>query len=274
MTSSDITILTPDVLRKNGLGKPSDFHHNYKKKSRRPIAAMHSPLRKNNTTLLIILVMVMTIFSSICRADPPPFIVYMLSTYPPAVIFDRGIPARGTDYDFIRFISGASVEDRTSGYLVLSSSLEYTLVIAKDRLTNWPGVALYLYAVRPSDSFYDVMFSLSYARSALPEGEARDQVNHILWSRCVPSMPGQPETLSPGIRFIARDAFLWIMAGSLWMRYYPIHITCSPNLKSADIPCRSETNRLTLHLLASGSIKSVSSFSDLTVWDATRNSRA
>ncbi len=88
--------------------------------------------------------------------------------------------AGGTDHDFIRFISGASVADSTSAYLLPTDSLERTLAAAQDRLTHRPNVTYYLYAIRSSDSFYSVMTSLLYARTALPVGEARQQVT-ICW---------------------------------------------------------------------------------------------
>lgn len=129
---------------------------------------------------LIVSIVAVVGMISTCVADTPPHVVYLFSSSPPAEIFDSGFIARGTDHDFIRFISGASVADGTSAYLVLNDSLERTLAVARDRLTHWPDVTYYLYAVRPSDSFYNVMTSLLYARSALPEGETRHQVSDML----------------------------------------------------------------------------------------------
>lgn len=117
---------------------------------------------------------------STCVADTPPNVVYIFTSSPPAEIFDNGFVARGTDHDFIRFITGASVADSTSAYLVLNDLLKRTLAAAMYRLTHGPDVTYYLYAVRPSGSFYNVMTSLLYTRSALPEGETRQEVSDML----------------------------------------------------------------------------------------------
>lgn len=129
---------------------------------------------------LYVLIVTVAGMISTCVADTPPNVVYIFTSSPPAEIFISGFVARGTDHDFIRFITGASVADGTSAYLVLNDSLERTLAAARYRLTHWPDVTYYLYAVRPSDSFYDVMTSLLYARSALPAGETRQQVSDML----------------------------------------------------------------------------------------------
>lgn len=129
---------------------------------------------------LIVSIVAVAGMISTCVADTPPHVVYIFTSSPPTEIFDRGFPAKGSDHDFIRFITGASVADGTSAYVVLNDSLERTLAVARHRLTHRPDVTYYLYAVRPSNSFYNVMTSLLYARSALPEGETRRQVSEML----------------------------------------------------------------------------------------------
>ncbi|MEE8659050.1 hypothetical protein CGLAMM_00025 [Acetobacteraceae bacterium EV16G] len=129
---------------------------------------------------LIVSIVAVAGITSTSVADTPPHVVYIFTASPPETIFDNGFIAKGTDHDFIRFISGVSVADGTSAYLVLNDSLERTLAAARVRLIQRPDVAYYLYAVRPSNSFYNVMTSLLYARSVLPDGDTRQRVSVML----------------------------------------------------------------------------------------------
>lgn len=118
--------------------------------------------------------------STSAHANGPPYVVYRLSYLRPTDVFDRGFLTVGNDADLLRYASGASIEDRTSAYSGALGSWDIMLRAARRLLTRFPGQALYLYAIRPTENFYNVRFSLRYARDHLPNPEAREQAASLL----------------------------------------------------------------------------------------------
>ncbi|UYH51967.1 hypothetical protein N5W20_03680 [Candidatus Kirkpatrickella diaphorinae] len=131
---------------------------------------------KSKAAIPLIVTMILT---ASAYAKPPP-VTYRLSSYAPGIVFDQGFTARGENYDFLSYISGNSITEDTSGYLVSTSSLNAAINILRRRLRTHPDERYFLYTIRPTSNFYNVAQSIEYARDNLPDSPARAQVN-TLW---------------------------------------------------------------------------------------------
>jgi pertussis toxin subunit 1 len=122
--------------------------------------------------------------SSFSYAINPVSIVYRVDDRHMEAIHDaRGMYPRGSgsnaDYQLARHFEGESVEGRNSGLVSTTSSLEQavrhaaSLARANSQEPFDLDFKIYLYAIRPSASFYDVDASLAYARDNAPTEELR-----------------------------------------------------------------------------------------------------
>ncbi|UYH51964.1 hypothetical protein N5W20_03665 [Candidatus Kirkpatrickella diaphorinae] len=125
---------------------------------------------------------------------------------------------------------------------MLNDSLERTLAAAQNRLTHRPNVDYYLYAIRPSDSFYSVMTSLLYARTALPEGEARQQVSDMLVAERPFNVWAARDFVSPSQIYKARRLYLEngrVVLGTVISN--PQYLYSRPEVSLHPMPIRNRT---------------------------------
>ncbi|UYH51954.1 hypothetical protein N5W20_03615 [Candidatus Kirkpatrickella diaphorinae] len=118
--------------------------------------------------------------SSVALAIRPPEVVYCLSLVPPEEAFRNGFRADGYDTDLLRYAAGTPIPLLRSAYMTTLDTYEGVLSVARHHLSFSPNLRFYVYAIRPSDNFYSVRFSLHYARYHLPSPEARAQAATFL----------------------------------------------------------------------------------------------
>lgn len=115
-------------------------------------------LRLINLEFIIFIFVILTpIFSF--AAVPPPNEVYRADFRAPDEIFRDGFSAWGDNMDLFSHVLGDSGQDRTDAFVSTTSSWQTIEAISLDLLENEDRV-LYLYTLRPSNTFYDVNGSL------------------------------------------------------------------------------------------------------------------
>lgn len=123
-----------------------------------------------------------TVFASVSHAKAPPLVVYTVSFQPPESVFSAGMTSVGTEKDLNRFLAGQGAAGERTAYLPLTESMDHATKISEMLTQDKPHRTIYLYYVRPTKNFFNVVGSLRFAEEILPPGEAKQELNDIWFS--------------------------------------------------------------------------------------------
>lgn len=115
------------------------------------------------------LLIISSLFVSTGHAEDTQKKLYKISFDPKEKVFAEGFPIAGDDSDFLHFIAGSSVRERRARYIPLFDQLSIVLERAQQIAIANPETPLYVYEVRQTPNFYNVMRSLEFASTAIPD---------------------------------------------------------------------------------------------------------
>lgn len=123
-----------------------------------------------------------TVFAPVSHAKAPPLVVYIVSFQPPESVFSAGMTSVGTERDLNRFLAGKGATGERSAYLPLTESMDYAKKISVMLTQDKPHRTIYLYYVRTTKNFFNVVGSLQFAEEILPPVEAKQELHDIWFS--------------------------------------------------------------------------------------------
>lgn len=100
----------------------------------------------------------MFLTSKTVNAIPTPNVVFRFDTRTPVNLFPNGFSSWGEDADLLRHVSGESIHNRSSAYISTTTNWETIEQMARTLIPN--GGMAWVYAIRPSVNFYDILGSL------------------------------------------------------------------------------------------------------------------
>lgn len=126
------------------------------------------------------LFIISTLLVSTGHAEDTKKKLYKISFDPKEKVFAEGFPIAGDDSDFLHFIAGSSVRDGRARFIPLFDHLYIVMERAQQIANANPGTPLYVYAVRQTPNFYNVMRSLEFASTAIPDPETTLNIRHVM----------------------------------------------------------------------------------------------
>ncbi|UYH51963.1 hypothetical protein N5W20_03660 [Candidatus Kirkpatrickella diaphorinae] len=128
------------------------------------------------------LVIASMMFASVSHAKAAPLVVYTVSFQPPESIFSAGLTSDGTEKDLNRFLAGKGASGEKSAYLPLTEAMSHATRISEALTRDKPHGTVYVYYVRPTKNFYNIVDSRRFAEEILPQGVAKKELNDIWFS--------------------------------------------------------------------------------------------
>ncbi|MEE8659048.1 hypothetical protein CGLAMM_11530 [Acetobacteraceae bacterium EV16G] len=126
------------------------------------------------------LFVISSLFVSIGHAEDTQKKLYKISFDPKEKVFAEGFPIAGDDSDFLHFVAGSSVREGRARFIPLFDHLYVVMERAEQIANANPGTPLYVYEVRQTPNFYNVMRSLQFASTAIPDPETTLNIRHVM----------------------------------------------------------------------------------------------